>query len=58
MLRPEIVGSDSGPESPFPIRIRGPIIRGFGRGSKEVSIPTQHPPPAFLRDDTPAISTL
>ena len=34
--RPEIVGPDSGPEPPFPLKLEGPVIKGFGRGSKEV----------------------
>lgn len=33
----EAVGRPEGPEHPFPIRLAGPIIQGFGRGSKEVS---------------------
>lgn len=33
----EAVGRPEGPEHPFPIRFSGPIIKGFGRGSKEVS---------------------
>lgn len=32
-------GPDTGPEQPFPIRLSGPVIRGFGRGSKEVRPP-------------------
>jgi hypothetical protein len=35
--RPAIVGPDAGPEPPYPVRLEGPIIKGFGRGSKEVS---------------------
>ena len=30
-------GPEAGPESPYPIKLSGPVIRGFGRGSKEVS---------------------
>jgi hypothetical protein len=33
--RPAITGPDV-PEAPFPIKVRGPVVRGFGRGSKEV----------------------
>lgn len=33
----EAVGRPEGPEHPFPIRLSGRIIKGFGRGSKEVS---------------------
>lgn len=35
--RPLIVGPDAGPEAPFPLRMEGKVISGFGRGSKEVS---------------------
>lgn len=35
--RPVIVGPESGPESPFPLQMEGKVIKGFGRGSKEVS---------------------
>lgn len=35
--RPLIVGSDSGPEPPYPLQMEGKVIKGFGRGSKEVS---------------------
>lgn len=38
--RPSIVGSDKGPESPYPIKMFGIVERGFGRGSKELGIPT------------------
>ena len=38
--RPSVVGDDAGPEPPFPLRMEGKVISGFGRGSKEVS----HPP--------------
>lgn len=33
----EAVGRPEGPDHPFPIRLSGRIIKGFGRGSKEVS---------------------
>ncbi|KAI9769149.1 MAG: riboflavin kinase [Geoglossum simile] len=35
--RPEVVGRADGPEAPFPLRLSGPVIAGFGRGSKEAS---------------------
>lgn len=35
--RDPVVGLESGPESPFPVRLSGPVIKGFGRGSREVS---------------------
>jgi hypothetical protein len=31
-----IVGPDSGPEAPFPLYLNGEVVKGFGRGSKEV----------------------
>lgn len=34
--RDPVAGPDSGPESPFPVRLSGPVIKGFGRGSKDV----------------------
>src|ERR1700710_62921 len=34
--RPTIIGPDSGPEAPFPLRMKGKVVSGFGRGSKEV----------------------
>jgi len=37
--RPVIIGPDSGPEPPYPLRMKGKVVSGFGRGSKEV-----HPP--------------
>jgi hypothetical protein len=37
--RPNIVGPET-PESPYPIYLKGPAIKGFGRGSKELGIPT------------------
>jgi riboflavin kinase len=37
--RPDIVGPES-PEPPYPIYLKGPVIKGFGRGSKELGIPT------------------
>lgn len=34
--RDPTAGPDSGPEAPFPLRLDGKVIKGFGRGSKEV----------------------
>lgn len=34
--RASIIGPSSGPEAPFPLRMRGAVEKGFGRGSKEV----------------------
>jgi len=42
--RPEIIGEDSGPSAPFPLRMGGKVVQGFGRGSKELGIPTANLP--------------
>lgn len=42
--RPDIVGPDAGPEAPYPLRLSGPVVKGFGRGSKELQIPTANIP--------------
>ncbi|KAI1422541.1 hypothetical protein F5Y12DRAFT_609170 [Xylaria sp. FL1777] len=42
--RPRILYSDVGPEPPFPLRMEGAVISGFGRGSKELGIPTANLP--------------
>ncbi|GAB7338051.1 hypothetical protein MBLNU457_4420t1 [Dothideomycetes sp. NU457] len=42
--RPEVVGPEEGPEPPFPLRLDGTVIKGFGRGSKELGIPTANIP--------------
>ena len=38
------IGPTPGPEPPFPLRIEGPVIKGFGRGSRELGIPTANIP--------------
>ncbi|EQL04009.1 Riboflavin kinase [Ophiocordyceps sinensis CO18] len=42
--RPAIVGPDAGPESPDPLQMEAKVIAGFGRGSKELGIPTANLP--------------
>ena len=44
MARDPIAGPESGPVSPFPIQLSGKVIKGFGRGSKELGIPTANIP--------------
>ncbi|CAF9902987.1 MAG: riboflavin kinase [Alectoria fallacina] len=46
--RPLVAGPSTGPEPPFPIRLSGPIVKGFGRGSAELGIPTANIPLAGL----------
>ncbi|KAI8635607.1 hypothetical protein F5Y19DRAFT_461194 [Xylariaceae sp. FL1651] len=42
--RPRVLYSDAGPEPPYPLRMEGAVISGFGRGSKELGIPTANLP--------------
>ncbi|KAJ3474477.1 hypothetical protein NLG97_g9827 [Lecanicillium saksenae] len=42
--RPAIVGAEAGPEPPYPLQMEGKVISGFGRGSKELGIPTANLP--------------
>ncbi|KAI0899268.1 riboflavin kinase [Annulohypoxylon nitens] len=42
--RPRILYGDAGPEPPYPLRMEGAVISGFGRGSKELGIPTANLP--------------
>jgi hypothetical protein len=37
LVRPLVAGPEEGPEPPYPIHLHGPVIKGFGRGSREVS---------------------
>lgn len=46
--RPSIVGDEAGPSEPFPYKMEGKVISGFGRGSKEVH--TMNPNPPFHQD--------
>ncbi|KAJ3412784.1 riboflavin kinase [Chytridiales sp. JEL 0842] len=41
--RPLIVGPER-PEPPYPVYLRGIVSKGFGRGSKELGIPTANLP--------------
>ncbi|KAK3381347.1 riboflavin kinase [Podospora didyma] len=42
--RPLLIGPPTGPEPPYPLRMEGRVIAGFGRGSKELGIPTANLP--------------
>lgn len=35
-----MVGSESGPETPFPVKFDGKVVRGTGRSTSELGIPT------------------
>ncbi|PVI05554.1 riboflavin kinase [Periconia macrospinosa] len=39
------------PEPPYPLKLRGPVIKGFGRGSRELGIPTANIPLSGLSID-------
>lgn len=43
-VRPLIVGPSSGPQEPYPLQMEGKVIHGYGRGSKELGIPTANLP--------------
>ncbi|KAF9404845.1 riboflavin kinase, partial [Podila epigama] len=47
--RPKIAGGPS-PEKPYPIRMSGTVIKGFGRGSKELGIPTANLPESAIAE--------
>ncbi|CAK4031245.1 riboflavin kinase [Lecanosticta acicola] len=40
----EVAGPDDGPQPPFPLRLNGKVIKGFGRGSADLGIPTANIP--------------
>ncbi|KAK3292754.1 riboflavin kinase [Chaetomium fimeti] len=42
--RPPLIGDPSGPSAPYPLHMSGLVISGFGRGSKELGIPTANLP--------------
>jgi riboflavin kinase len=46
--RSSFAGPSEGPEPPYPITLQGPVIKGFGRGSRELGIPTANIPPSGL----------
>ncbi|KAI1316456.1 riboflavin kinase [Mortierella claussenii] len=46
--RPRIVGGPT-PAAPFPIKMQGIVIKGFGRGSKELGIPTANLPEEAIK---------
>ncbi|KAJ5894483.1 hypothetical protein N7495_006174 [Penicillium taxi] len=55
--RDPVAGPASGPEAPYPIRLSGPVIKGFGRGSKDLGIPTANIPADDLSEKHPDLTT-
>ncbi|KAJ5762562.1 uncharacterized protein N7511_005944 [Penicillium nucicola] len=53
--RDPVAGPDAGPETPYPVRLSGPVIKGFGRGSKDLGIPTANIPADDLSDKHPEL---
>ncbi|KAH0841527.1 hypothetical protein AYO21_01230 [Fonsecaea monophora] len=53
--RDPYAGPEAGPEPPFPIKLCGPVIKGFGRGSKELGIPTANIPTEGLSTEHPTL---
>ena len=41
---PLIIGPSTGLEAPYPLQMKGKVISGFGRGSRELGIPTANLP--------------
>ncbi|KAJ6007157.1 hypothetical protein N7499_000821 [Penicillium canescens] len=61
-MRPEkprdpVAGPDAGPEAPYPVRLSGPVIKGFGRGSKDLGIPTANIPADDLSEKHPELTS-
>ncbi|CAG7996425.1 unnamed protein product [Penicillium olsonii] len=55
--RDPVAGPDEGPEAPYPVRLSGPVIKGFGRGSKDLGIPTANIPADDLSEKHPELTT-
>jgi len=55
--RDPVAGPDAGPESPYPVRLSGPVIKGFGRGSKDLGIPTANIPADNLSEEHPELTS-
>ncbi|KAJ5896073.1 Riboflavin kinase [Penicillium subrubescens] len=55
--RDPVAGPDAGPESPYPVRLSGPVIKGFGRGSKDLGIPTANIPADDLSEQHPELTS-
>ncbi|CAG8000607.1 unnamed protein product [Penicillium salamii] len=55
--RDPVAGPDGGPEAPYPVRLSGPVIKGFGRGSKDLGIPTANIPADDLSEKHPELTT-
>ncbi|KAI8818895.1 uncharacterized protein EV422DRAFT_551104 [Fimicolochytrium jonesii] len=47
--RPSVVGEDI-PSAPYPVNLKGIVSAGFGRGSKELGIPTANLPENVAED--------
>ncbi|CAJ0826363.1 19272_t:CDS:2 [Entrophospora sp. SA101] len=47
--RPLIVGQEV-PVTPYPVKMKGEVIKGFGRGSKELGIPKANLPEALFEE--------
>ncbi|KAB5515541.1 hypothetical protein GE09DRAFT_1179484 [Coniochaeta sp. 2T2.1] len=36
----DVVGPDEGPEPPFPVKFKGKVVRGTGKGTEKLGVPT------------------
>ncbi|KAF6756852.1 hypothetical protein DFP72DRAFT_262297 [Ephemerocybe angulata] len=55
VAHPLIIGRSTGPEEPYPLRMEGKVIRGFGRGSRDLGFPTANLP---VDDKTPWLANI
>jgi riboflavin kinase len=51
--RPTICGPAEGPAEPYPVKLKGLVTKGYGRGSSELGIPT-----ANLPEDVASLASL
>lgn len=50
------IAGPSTPTHPFPLKLRGPVIKGFGRGSKDVRTPSPNSNPKSPSPSLPSLS--
>ncbi|KAJ2162771.1 riboflavin kinase [Coemansia sp. RSA 552] len=50
-----VAGADTAVESPFPIFVEGNVVKGFGRGGKQLGIPTANLPASVVNTELSTI---
>lgn len=53
----EPIAGPSTPTAPYPIYLEGPVVRGFGRGSKDLGCPTANFPEDAIASCTKQLET-